>query len=44
LQVAEVVQQILRQADSDVLIEAWAGPQQQELNIEDLVAQVHLDA
>lgn len=39
-QVAEVVQQILRQADSDVLIEAWATPQEPKLNIEELVAQV----
>ena len=42
LQVAEAVQQILRQAESDVLIEAWASPSEPEGNIEELVAQVYI--
>jgi len=40
VQVAEVVQQVLRLADTDVLIEAWASPDSPAIAIEDAVSEV----
>ena len=40
LQVAEVVQQVLRLADESVLIEAWASPDSPAVQLEEAIAEV----
>lgn len=37
---AEVVQQVVRLADTDVLVEAWADPEAPPIDIEEAVIQV----
>ncbi len=42
LQVAQVVAQVLRQAQDDVAVEAWADRSAEPRDIASLVAEVHL--
>ena len=41
LQIATIVQQVVRQGSTDALIEAWASPDAPESSIEDAVSEVN---